>query len=98
MLGQLPGTAYSLVRPRGPSGQVSRATHEALGTRVALKLLPLDLGGDPELLDRLRGAARRLARLSHPVLVGVCDLGVAADGRTFLATKYVEGETARDLL
>ncbi len=98
--GPLQGTAYSLVRllGAGGSGEVFEANHDALGTRVAIKLLRPDLARDPLQLDRLRAEARMLARISHPSLVGVFDLGVAADGRTFFAMEYVEGETAAALV
>ena len=99
-LERLTGTPYSLERPlgRGGSGEVFLATHEQLGKRVAIKLLRPGLAGDSELLDRLRAEARLLARITHPSLAGVYDLGETSDGRTFFAMEYIEGENAADLV
>jgi predicted ATPase/tRNA A-37 threonylcarbamoyl transferase component Bud32 len=97
-LGRLPGTSYSLVRSlgAGATAEVFLATHDALGKRVAIKLLREAVS--TEQLDRLRAEARLLARITHPALVGVYDLGVTADGRAFFAMDYVEGETMANLL
>jgi len=96
--GPLPGTSYSLVKllGSGGSGQVYLGIHEPLGKQVAIKLLRRDR--DAESQDRLRAEARLLARISHPALVGVYDLGQTSDGRTFLVMEYVEGETLSEKL
>jgi serine/threonine-protein kinase len=57
---------------------------------VALKVLDLpDPGGD--LAGRLVREARILARLEHPGIAPVHDVGRLPDGRVFYAMKYVEG-------
>ncbi|MGE4141065.1 MAG: bifunctional serine/threonine-protein kinase/formylglycine-generating enzyme family protein [Planctomycetota bacterium] len=73
---------------RGGQGAVYRARHAQLGTRVALKLL---LDPTPSALGRFRQEAQVLARLSHPHLPRVTDLGEVS-GVPFLALELIEGE------
>ena len=66
------------------------AEDPTLARRVALKVLdvPDDSGA---LAERLRREARVLARLEHPGIAPVHDVGVLPDGRVFYAMKYVAG-------
>jgi serine/threonine protein kinase len=88
----LSGTKYRLLEgvARGGMGAVYLAEDVQLGRRVALKVLDLpDPGG--ALTRRLMQEARVLARLEHPGIVPVHDVGALADGRVFYAMKFVEG-------
>jgi serine/threonine-protein kinase len=64
---------------------------------VALKRLAENLARDEELRRRFLREARMAARLSHPNVVRVFDLG-EDDGRPFIAMEYVEGETLAELV
>ena len=89
----LTGTRYRLLElvARGGMGVVYAAEDEKLERRVALKVLDLqDKTG--ELAKRLVREARVLARLEHPGIVPVHDVGTLADGRVFYTMKFVEGE------
>jgi len=89
----LSGTRYQLLErvARGGMGVVYAALDEMLGRRVALKVLDVpSAGGD--LARRLNREARVLARLEHPGIVPVHDVGTLADGRVFYAMKFVEGQ------
>ncbi len=89
----LGGTPYRLLErvARGGMGVVYAAEDTRLGRRVALKVLDLpDATG--ELAARLVREARVLARLEHPGIVPVHDVGRLADGRVFYAMKFVEGQ------
>jgi serine/threonine-protein kinase len=79
-------------------GEVYEAEHELLGIRRALKVLSRRLASREDLAERLRIEARALARLRHPNLVEVNDLGVSSDGRVFFAMELLSGATLRDLL
>jgi eukaryotic-like serine/threonine-protein kinase len=48
-------------------------------------------GSESELAERLMREARVLARLEHPGIVPVHDVGTLADGRVFYTMKFVEG-------
>jgi serine/threonine protein kinase len=76
---------------RGGMGSVWEAEDPVLGRTVAIKVLDLpdEAGGFAE---RLRLEARILARLEHPGIVPVHDVGSLSDGRPFYAMKLVRGE------
>jgi serine/threonine-protein kinase len=86
------GTRYTLLRElgRGGMGAVYLARDAELEREVALKVMHLD-DASPELADRMRREARTLARLEHPNIVPIYDLGDLPDGRLYCAMKYVEG-------
>ena len=89
----LSGTRYRLLEhiARGGMGVVYAAQDEVLDRRVALKVLDVDLANG-ELARRLSREARVLARLEHPGIVPVHDVGTLPDGRVFYAMKFVEGQ------
>jgi serine/threonine protein kinase len=76
---------------RGGMGVVYAAEDEKLERRVALKVLDVP-GTDGDLANRLMREARVLARLEHPGIVPVHDVGTLADGRVFYTMKFVEGQ------
>ncbi|HEY6384721.1 MAG TPA: serine/threonine-protein kinase [Candidatus Acidoferrum sp.] len=89
----LAGTRYRLLErvARGGMGVVYAAEDEKLQRRVALKVLDVP-GTDDDLANRLMREARVLARLEHPGIVPVHDVGTLADGRVFYTMKFVEGQ------
>jgi serine/threonine protein kinase len=91
-LPDLSGTRYRLLGPiaRGGMGMVYAAEDEKLERRVALKVLEIPCT-EGELASRLMREARVLARLEHPGIVPVHDVGTLADGRVFYTMKFVEG-------
>ena len=85
-------TKYRLIKElaRGGMGTVYLAEDTKLNREVAIKVL-----STPELNS---GLARRMvreaqivARLEHPGIVPVHDVGVLEDGRVFYAMKFVRG-------
>ncbi|MGE3773731.1 MAG: protein kinase [Gammaproteobacteria bacterium] len=86
--------AYRLERELGRGGQavVWLAHDPRLGRAVALKIWNGRLGPGDASLARFAREARVLASLNHPGLCRVFESG-AVDGKPFLATRYVEGET-----
>ncbi len=88
----LSGTGYRLLEEIGRGGMctVFLAEDPSLGRRVALKVLDVpDASGDLAL--RLTREARILARLEHPGIAPVHDVGRLPDGRVYYAMKFVEG-------
>jgi serine/threonine-protein kinase len=64
---------------------------------VALKRLAENLARNEDLRRRFLREARLAARLAHPNVVRVFDVG-EDDGRPFIAMEYVEGETLAELV
>lgn len=76
-------------------GVVYLAHDPELDRKVAIKVLHPGRSGSIEMLRaRLQREAQAMARLSHPNVVSIYDVGVDA-GRLFLAMELVEGTTLR---
>jgi hypothetical protein len=73
-------------------GALYLARDPALDRLVAIKLLRYDYQEDPELRERFIREARSVARLRHPNIIIVHDVG-EDDGRPFMAMEYIDGET-----
>jgi serine/threonine-protein kinase len=88
----LAGTPYELGEPiaRGGMGTVYRARDRRLDRNVALKVMNAPAPGAGE-VERMRDEARVLARLEHPGIVPVHDLGTLPDGRLFYVMRLVRG-------
>jgi serine/threonine protein kinase len=94
-----PGTklgAYEILSPLGAGGmgEVYRARDTRLDRDVAIKVLSATLAGDPDALTRFEREAMSVAKLSHPNILAIFELG--RDGSTaFVVTELVDGETLR---
>jgi eukaryotic-like serine/threonine-protein kinase len=81
----------------GGMGEVYRARDVVLGRSIALKVLPPGTSA-PLVGDRFQQEARAASALSHPNVCHIYALGVAPDGRQFIAMEYVPGDTLRKRL
>jgi serine/threonine-protein kinase len=93
----LSGTRYEAVGVLGRGGMstVYRARDRELDREVALKVMGPGPAGDGT-VARLRNEARVLARLEHPGLVPVHDIGTLPDGRLFYVMRLVRGRRLDD--
>jgi tetratricopeptide (TPR) repeat protein len=83
---------------RGGMGEVWAALDPELDREVAIKLLYVDFGGmDRERQARLRREAQAMARVNHPNIVQIYELGADGD-RLFCAMELIDGETLRQWL
>jgi serine/threonine-protein kinase len=85
-------TKYTFVKElgRGGMGTVYLAEDRELDRLVAIKVLNApDVTAD--LRDRMIREAQIIARLEHPGIVPVHDVGTLPDGRIYYAMKYVRG-------
>ncbi|MFN0009875.1 MAG: serine/threonine-protein kinase [Planctomycetota bacterium] len=81
----------------GGMGAVYRARQKGLDRDVALKVLTVDAGADPAFADRFGREAKTLAKLAHPSIVHVYDVGRAGPWY-YLVMELVEGANLRQML
>jgi len=81
----------------GGMGVVLRAYDPELDRKVALKLVRSREGDGAAEQPRLLREAQAVARLSHPHVITVFDVGTV-DGRLFMAMEFIEGSTLRKWL
>ncbi len=74
---------------RGGMGAVYKASDRRLGRIVALKFISSD---DPAMVQRFMQEARAQARLVHPHICKVHEVGVV-DGKPYIAMEFVAGQT-----
>jgi serine/threonine protein kinase len=77
---------------RGGMGAVYLAHELALDRDVAIKVLPPDQAGAPQLRDRFKREARIAARLNHPYIVPLHTFG-EVDGLVYFVMGFVTGES-----
>jgi len=84
-----------LVAPvaRGSMGEVYRGVHLALQRSVAVKVIPVAAREKAD-VEGLLLEARALAKIEHPNIVRVYDVGVQ-EGLFFLVMQFLEGETLK---
>ena len=76
---------------RGGMGVVYRGVDKLLGREVAIKTLTEGVADDPEMLARFYEEGRKTARLKHPNIVTVYDLG-EENKLPYIVMERVEGD------
>ncbi|TWU24147.1 Serine/threonine-protein kinase PknB [Novipirellula galeiformis] len=90
---------YQILRKLGRGGMadVYAARHLTLGRDVAIKVLRSDYARDQDYITRFRREAKAAAKLNHPNIVQVYDVG-SVDSFHFMAQELVHGENLRHVL
>jgi serine/threonine-protein kinase len=92
----VPGYEVEAVLGRGGMGVVYKARHLALKRTVALKMLAAGHSHQVE-RARFRAEAEAVARLQHPNIVQIHEIG-EADGLPFIALEFVAGGSLAERL
>ncbi|MCS6887182.1 MAG: tetratricopeptide repeat protein [Chloroflexus sp.] len=82
---------------RGGMAVVYKARQTDLDRIVALKILPPSLTSDQSYIARFRQEARSAARLEHPHIMPIYEVGEVA-GYHYIAMKFIKGRTLKQLL
>jgi serine/threonine-protein kinase len=80
----------------GGMGAVFKGHDEQLDRTVAIKVIPF-VGDDPDLQRRFRNEAQSAAKLDHPRIARVFDVGSHGDWH-YIVFEYIEGTNIRDLV
>ncbi len=85
---------YEILTPIGVGGmgEVYKARDSRLDRFVAIKVLSPDFAAEENGRERLQREARAVARLNHPHICALYDIG-SQDGTDFLVMELLEGET-----
>lgn len=91
----IPG--YKILRPIGEGGMASvfLAVQESLDREVALKVMAPALAANAEFTERFLKEGRITAKLQHPNLVTVYDIGTH-NGVYYLAAEFIPGGTLKE--
>ena len=81
----------------GGMGEVYLAQDTLLRRNIALKLLPADFTIDQKRVQRFQQEARAASALNHPNIITIHEIS-QFEGRNFIATEFIEGETLRQLI
>jgi serine/threonine-protein kinase len=93
----LGGCRIDAVLGRGGMGTVYRGHHLALDKPVAVKFLAPHLAGDPSFVERFLHEARAAARIEHPNVVQILNVGQEHD-QHFIVMQYIGGVNLQDVL
>ncbi|MCA9148582.1 MAG: serine/threonine protein kinase [Planctomycetales bacterium] len=83
---------------RGGMGVIYAARDQLLGRELAVKVLQYSAGDSVQASQRFLNEARVCAKLQHPGIVAIHELGYLPDGRPFFTMKRVEGRTFAEVL
>lgn len=91
---------YQLLEQIGSGGMavLYKAQDLELERIVAVKVLRPSLVDDPEFLNRFKREARAVARLSHPNIVTVHDVGQDGPHTNYIVMEYVPGQNLKELI
>ncbi len=101
MIGRVLGGRYEIIQRLGSGGMsvVYKAKCSYLEREVAIKVLRERFADDEEFLSHFRREARAAARLSHPNIVNIFDVGEEPDqGLYYIIMEYISGRSLKDLI
>lgn len=99
-IGTVVGGKFALIAEigAGATGIVFEAEDTWLGRRVALKVLHPHVAENPDTVRLIRREARAAARINHPNIVAVHEVGQRHDGSYYLVQELLQGVSLREHL
>jgi serine/threonine protein kinase len=82
---------------KGGMGVVYKAHQISLNRSVALKILPPTLSSDDSFVKRFQREAHAVARLNHPNIIHIYDIG-QEEGLHFFSMEYVDGQSLDEIV
>jgi eukaryotic-like serine/threonine-protein kinase len=98
--GHVRGPRYGIVEPlgRGGVGKVAASLDREIGRVVALKTLRQGVEAEPHVVRRFLHEARITAKLEHPNIVPVYDMGALPTGEPYYTMRVVKKQSLGDVL
>ncbi len=97
--GKLLGSRYEIIEKIGNGGMstVYKATDKILKRYVAVKILRDEFTTDEEFIKRFEGEAQAAARLTHPNIVSIYDVGVEGN-LYYIVMELIQGKTLKEII
>ena len=97
--GKLLGSRYEIIEKIGNGGMatVYKATDKVLKRNVAVKILRDEFTTDEEFIKRFDVEAQSAARLTHPNIVSIYDVGVE-DNLHYIVMELIQGKTLKEII
>lgn len=99
MIGTLLGNRYEILSQLGGGGMaiIFKGRDTLLNRAVTVKVLRPEYTDDEEFVARFRKEAQAVAKLSHPNIVSVHDVG-QENGTHYIVMEYVEGQNLKQII
>src|SRR6056297_245476 len=97
MIGKILGNRYQIVEKIGEGGManVYKAKCNLLNRFVAVKILKTEFVNDKEFIAKFNSESQSAAKLSHPNIVNIYDIGIEED-INYIIMEYIEGTTLKE--
>lgn len=97
--GRVLGNRYEMIKKIGNGGMatVYKATDLVLKRYVAVKILRDEFTTDEEFIKRFETEAQSAARLTHPNIVSIFDVGVD-NGIYYIVMELIQGKTLKEII
>ena len=97
--GKILGNRYELIEKIGNGGMatVYRAEDKVLKRNVAVKILKDEFTTDEEFIKRFEIEAQSAARLTHPNIVSIYDVG-SEDNLYYIVMELIRGKTLKEII
>ncbi|HOJ45980.1 MAG TPA: protein kinase, partial [Bacillota bacterium] len=99
MIGEILGNRYEIKKLIGEGGMalVYLAQDLLLDRPVAIKLLRSEYSSDQEFVERFQREAKSAAKLCHPNVVNIYDVGETENSH-YIVMEYIDGISLKDLI